>query len=204
MNTQNKQALLVIISSPAGGGKDSAIRRLLKILPNSAKLVTTTSRAKRPRDIEGGDHFFISKEEFEKQLQQGQFLEYNITDNKYYGICKNYFKKLQDNNDIILAPIDVDGKKHFDDLRIPHLSIFLLPNNMDTLRERARRRGGMTEEMIENRIRLGYEEIERAKDYDYKLVNHDGKLDETVDNIAKIIKERLVGKGNIDKKADLS
>jgi guanylate kinase len=187
----NKQALLVIISSPAGGGKDSVIRGLLKILPNSTRLVTTTSRAKRPRDNEGIDYFFISKQDFEEKIKREYFLEYNNCAGNYYGIPKEYFYNLQNKFDVVLTDIDVNGKKHFDDLKIPHISIFLVPDSMDILRERARRRGGMTEEMIEARIRLGYEEIEHAKDYDYKLVNHDGKMNETIDNVAKIIQDRL-------------
>ena len=187
----NKKALLVIISSPAGGGKDSVIRGLLKILPNSIRLITATSRAKRPRDNEGTDYFFISKQDFEEKIKQGYFLEYNNCAGNYYGISNNFLSELQEKYDIILTNIDVNGKKHFDELKIPHLSIFLLPDNMETLRERARRRGGMTEQMIEDRIRLGYEEIERAIDYDYKVVNRDGKISETIDNVAKIIQDHL-------------
>ncbi len=69
------KGLLIIISSPTGGGKDTVIARLLKIFPNSTRLVTTTSRLPRPNDIDGVNYNFISSEEFEKKIKEGYFLE---------------------------------------------------------------------------------------------------------------------------------
>ena len=183
--------LIVIISSPGGGGKDSVIRGLLKIFKKSVKLITITSRAKRPREKEGIDQFFISAEDFEKKLNTDYFVEYNKCAGNYYGTPKKLLTELQNNYEIVFTNIDVNGKKHFDELGIPHLSIFLLPENTEQLRERAVRRGGMTPEMIEERVNLGLEEIANSKTYDYRIVNREGEIDETILKIAEIIKKHL-------------
>ena len=186
-----RQGLIVIISSPGGGGKDSVIRGLIKIFKKSTKLITVTSRAKRPREKEGVDQFFISAEEFEKKLKAGYFVEYNKCAGNYYGTPKKLLAELKNDYEIVFTNIDVNGKRHFDELGIPHLSIFLLPENPEQLRERATRRGGMTSEMIEERVKLGLEEIDKSKTYDYRIVNHEGEIDKTILKIAKIIKKHL-------------
>jgi len=183
--------LLIIISSPAGGGKDAVIKKLLDIFPNSTRIVTTTSRPPRPNDKEGVNYFFVSQKDFEKKISEGYFLEYNNCAGFYYGTPKKYLKNLLAKYKIIFTNIDVNGKRHFDKLGLANFSIFLLPENMEILRERAKRRGGMNKEQIEKRLRIGQEEINHSQDYDYRLVNRDGKLDETVAKIADRIKKRL-------------
>ena len=78
--------LLVVISSPSGGGKDSVINELLKQIPNSVRLVTTTSRDLRPGNKDGVDYFFISKEDFENKIKNDEMVEHNNYVGNYYGI----------------------------------------------------------------------------------------------------------------------
>ncbi len=197
----SKQGLAVIISSPAGGGKDAVIKRLLNIFPRSAKIITATSRRPRPREKNGLNYFFFSRAEFEEKIKQGYFLEYNDCAGNYYGIPRCHLDELTRAHDIVFTNIDVNGKRHFDELGIPHLSIFLLPENMDILRQRARRRQGMTAAMIEDRIRLAQEETAQSAGYDCRLVNYDGRLDETVaqaaDAISRALKKRLAKRSAI-------
>ncbi len=181
--------LLIIISSPTGGGKDAIIARLLKIFPKAARLVTTTSRQPRPSDQEGVTYHFISPAEFETKIKADYFLEYNNMVGNYYGTPKKYLQKLLAENDLVFANLDVNGKQSLDKLGIKHLSIFLLPESLEVLKQRVMKRGGMTNEMIEARLRLGAEEIEKSKDYDYRVTNYEGKLQETAEKIAEIIKD---------------
>ncbi len=183
--------LLVIISSTVGGGKDSVIRGLLNIFPEAARLVTTTTRAPRPGEIDGIDYHFISVTDFLSLVEKNQFVEHNFLANNYYGIQKIHLEEMLERHPIVLVQADVNGKHNLDRLHIPHLSVFLLPENIDILRSRAAARGGMTPEMIEERVQIGLKEIEAAKDYTYSLVNYQGKLAETIENIAKNIQNRL-------------
>lgn len=191
---QNTLGLFVIISSPTGGGKDATIEELLKIFPNSARLVTTTSRVPRPTDQEGVTYHFISREEFEKKINEGYFLEYNNYASNYYGSPREHLMDLLNKHSVVFSNIDVNGKHSMDKLGIKNLAIFLLPESISILEQRVEKRGGLTKDQIAERIKIVAQEIEASKDYDYKLTNYEGKLAETVDNVAKIVQEHLVGK----------
>lgn len=181
------KGLLVIISSPSGGGKDSVINALLKIFSNSSRLVTTTTRPMRPGNIEGVDYFFVSKAEFEDKIMNGEFLEYNNYAGNYYGIEKVRLDTALAENDMVFSQIEVNGKHHLDEARINNLSIFLLPESLEILAERIRKRGGVSEEKLKERLTVAKEEIEQSKDYDFRIVNQDGKFDETVAKISEFI-----------------
>lgn len=188
-----KKQLLVIISSPSGGGKDSVINALIKRLPRTTRLVTTTSRSPRPGNQEGVDYYFISKEKFETKLAAGDFLEHNVYAGNYYGEEKIELERCFQNYDIVLSQIDVTGKHSLDKLGIPHLSIFLAPESLDILRARIEKRGGITPAVIAERLAVAKREIKESADYDYRIVNADGKLEQTIEKIAKIIASRLRG-----------
>ena len=193
------KGLLVVISSPSGGGKDSVINALLKIFKSSTRLVTTTSRPPRPGNKEGVDYYFISTEEFEKRVAAGGFVEHNIYNGNYYGIeKKNLVKTLEDYN-VVLTQIEVNGKHNLNHKGIDHLSIFLLPEDLEILRKRIEKRGGLTPEQIDERIETAKKEIKESTDYDYRIVNKEGKLEETVEEVAQIITKRL----DLDKKASI-
>ena len=190
-----RKGLLVIISSPSGGGKDSVIRALLKHFPNSARLVTTASRPPRPGNREGADYYFISKKEFEEKISRGDFVEHNLYADNYYGTQKRHLDENLQKYDLVLTQIEVNGKHNFDKAGIPHLSIFLLPENLEVLRQRILNRGGITPKVMEERLRIAKKEIEDSKDYNFQIVNFEGKLPETTDKIAKIIKDHLTERG---------
>lgn len=204
MDIKKYMGLLVIISSPTGGGKDAVIARLLKIFPNSARLITTTSRPPRPTDKEGVTYNFISPKDFKDKIKQGYFLEYNNCVGNYYGTPKKYFHDILKKYDLIFSNLDVNGKHSMDKLKIKNLSFFLLPESMDVLKQRAEKRGGMTKTMIQDRIKLAEKEIKKSKNYDYKIKNYEGRLEETADNIAAIIQKHLQNSTAIDKTQDKS
>ncbi len=185
------KGLLIIISSPTGGGKDAVIARLLTMFPNSTRLVTTTSRPPRPTDKEGVTYNFISPADFEAKIKQGYFLEYNNCVGNYYGTPKKYLEDLLNKFTLVFSNIDVNGKHSMDKLEVDNLAFFLLPESMEVLKHRAEKRGGMTDQMIQDRIKLGAEEIAKSKDYDYQITNYEGKLQQTTENIAKIIQNHL-------------
>ncbi|HNU96347.1 MAG TPA: guanylate kinase [Candidatus Magasanikbacteria bacterium] len=181
------KGLLIIISAPSGNGKDAVIEALLKIVPSSTRLITTTSRPPRPGNIEGVDYYFISKEEFENKIKNNEFLEYNFYADNYYGTEKNILENNIKKNKVVFLNIDVNGKHNLDKAKVKNLSIFLLPDSLEILKNRIRQRGGISEELIEERIKTAKYEIENSLDYDYRIVNENGKLDETIDKLAKII-----------------
>jgi len=182
-------SLFVVISSPSGGGKDSVINELIKQLNNSARLVTTTTREPRPGNKDGVDYFFVSREDFEEKIKNIKLVEYNNYAGNYYGIEKEKLENALAEHEIVFTQIEVNGKHNLDRQNIPHLSIFLVPNDLEILADRIRRRGGVTEEVIKKRLEIAKNEIEQSADYDYRIVNKDGDFDQTVANIREIIIE---------------
>lgn len=183
--------LLVVISSPSGGGKDSVINELLKQIPNSVRLITTTSREPRPGNKDGVDYFFVSQEDFENKIKNDEMVEYNNYVGNYYGIEKTKLAEALRNNEVVFTQIEVNGKHNLDRQKIKHLSIFLLPDSLDILAERIRNRKGVSEEKIVERLETAKVEIEKSVDYEYRIVNEDGKFVETVAKIREIIDGKL-------------
>lgn len=188
---QKNTGLLVLISSPSGGGKNTVIKRLLALFPHSAQFTTTTSRAKRPGEQDGADYFFISRQEFEKKKSDRAFLEYNEYAGNWYGTEQIKLEDALAAHDVVFSQADVNGKRGLDDKHVPHLSIFLIPENLENLRRRIAKRGGTTPKDIDKRIAIAAKEIEASKEYDYRIVNKDGEIDETVEKIRKIIEAKL-------------
>lgn len=182
---------LIIISSPSGGGKDSVIRGLINLLPDAVRYLTTTTRPTRPGEKNGVDYHFVTREEFEGMIKNEELIEYNIYADNYYGTEKNRLNELLDNHAIIFSNIEINGKKNFDKAGWKNISIFLLPESLDILKQRIIARGGLTDEVIVKRLETAKKEITESDIYDCKIVNYQGKLDETVANAAKIINERL-------------
>lgn len=190
---------LIVISSPSGGGKDSVIRGLEKILPGSVRFLTTTTRPMRPGEEDGIDYHFVAKDEFERMIRDDELIEFNIYSDNYYGTEKTRLAGLLEKYPIVFSNIEINGKKNFDKTGWENLSIFLLPENMEVLKQRIIARGGLTDEIIAKRLKTAEKEIAESDIYDYKIVNYQGKLDKTIEEAAEIIKRRF----GLDIKNDL-
>ena len=185
------QGLFIIISAPSGGGKDAVIAKLVKRIPNSSRLVTTTSRAPRPGDKEGVNYYFVSLDEFKKKIADGEFIEYNFFAGNYYGTEKKILNQFLSKNKVIFSTTEVNGKHNLDKLKVKNIGVFLMPESVEILKERIERRGGTTPEAIKERLNLAEKEIAESEDYQYHLINKEGALEETVDKIEEIVKKEL-------------
>ncbi|MFH1286359.1 MAG: RluA family pseudouridine synthase [Candidatus Magasanikbacteria bacterium] len=190
--TKKKKGRFILISAPSGGGKNVTIRELLKRLPGSVQLVTTTSRKKRKEDKEGVDYYFISREEFEKKIGVGDFVEFNEYNHNLYGTEWRHLNETRENNDIVFSQAEVNGKHNLDAEGISHVSIFLLPESIDILKTRIRKRGGVTDESLEKRMKIAEREVEESADYDLRMVNKEGKLNETVESIVTYLNDTIL------------
>ena len=181
--------LLVVISAPSGGGKDSVIKALTKRIPHSARCLTTTTRPPRPGNVEGVDYHFVSEQEFLDKISRGELVEYNNYAGNYYGTEKAVLSHALETYDVVYTQVEVNGKKSFDRLHIPHLAIFLMPENLEVLRERIIARGGVTREQLDERLHIAEQQIAEAGIYDLEIMNEQGKFEETVDRLVAVIEE---------------
>ena len=186
---------IVVISGPSGSGKNTILQELLKTVKNSARVTTATTREKRAGEKEGVDYYFLSKEDFKKEIQSGGILEYRYVpkSDTYYGTYKKAFEKRQNEDKTLFCQMDIVGakymKKHF-----KALCIFILPESLEILEERIRQRGSFTEDDLAERLKLAKKEIqEDSKFYDYILTNKNGELQKSVENFIEILKkERFI------------
>ena len=185
----NKQGKIILISGPSGVGKKTIID-LLKTNENLnlSYSISYTTREKRKTEINGKDYFFISVEEFKQKIKNGDFLEYAVFCNNYYGTDKNQVISMINNGFNVILEIEVQGAKNVLNI-IPKnsiISIFILPPNIEELVKRLMQRNTENIDEIKNRISKAESEINEKTMYQYNIINDN--VNEVVNKIAKIIK----------------
>jgi guanylate kinase len=188
----NPRGTLVVISAPSGGGKNAIIRELLKLFPGSTRFVTTTTRLPREGERSGIDYHFVSEQNFKQMIEDGAFIEYNFYAGNYYGSEKIKLEETLNTSSLVFAPLDINGKKQLDSVNFFHISIFLLPEDLNILKNRIVHRGGLTAEEISARMNLADDEIAEAKKYDLSVINPDGNMHEAVAQIQQFLEGRLL------------
>lgn len=181
------KGLLVIISSPSGGGKTSIIQKILQKYPEQyAYSISATTRKPRPGETDGKDYFFLSEEQFRKDIENDLFLEYENVHGYLYGTPKTYIEKCIDEGRYVLLDIDVNGALRVAD-NYPErtITIFVSPPSMDLLIERLKNRKTDSAGEINRRLKRIPLEVEKAKQFDHILIND--KLDTTVEQVVRIV-----------------
>ncbi len=170
---------LIVMSGPSGSGKDSICNRLREYNDNFWVSISCTTRTPRKGEEEGIDYFFKSKEEFEKMIEEDDFLEYAMYNNQYYGTPKSKINQYLDSGKDVILVIEVQGAlkiKH----RIPEaVFIFIMPPTMKDLIYRLKKRGTETNDKILSRFKEAYKEINELSKYNYVVVNDE------IDNAAR-------------------
>jgi guanylate kinase len=184
-----KQGLLVIISAPSGAGKDTVINRLLKALPDAAIYVTATSRPPRAGEVHGQDYYFFGPERFRELIEEGRFLEWSMVHDDFKGVRKDALAETLLEHPIVIVKPDPQGMRKLKAVLPEVLTIFIMPPSIDSLRKRLTARGSETADGLELRLRNAVIEMAAAPEYDYVVVNEDGKIDATVEKIKRIILE---------------
>jgi len=183
---------LVVISGPAGVGKTTVVKALLKIYPKLRPTVTYTTRQKRVKSTEDKIMHYVSIEEFERRRDNNEFLEWALVHGDYYGTHKVETEELLQNYPVILN-IDVQGAKQVKQLFEDRVvTIFLLPESHEQIVDHIIKRGEMTEGSFQERLRSAEHELSHQDYFDYMIVNHEGKLNETIDQITAILRPRLI------------
>jgi guanylate kinase len=182
-------AMLVIISGPSGVGKDTIIDalRLRAHDPEYHYVVTCTTRARRPGEVDGVDYNFMKPEAFAEIRAAGGFLEANEVHGNWYGTPRSQVREaLMAGRDVILK-IDVQGAQVVKGKVPGALLIFLIPPSLEDLFQRLRSRATETADELEVRQRNAAIELARQEDYDYVVTNETGQVERTAERIDEII-----------------
>ena len=157
--------MLFVLSAPSGTGKTTVADRLLKSCPKVKRIITTTTRPRREGEVQGVDYIFIDREEFERKIEEGYFLEYANVYGHYYGTPKDQVLKNEEEGIDSLPVIDVQGAKKIKDAYPESVLIFLMPPSIEELRRRLLGRG-YGRENLEQRLQKAEEEIACARHFD--------------------------------------
>lgn len=182
--------ILFIIASPSGGGKSTICKELLRTDPHLAFSVSYTSRPPRPQERDGIDYHFVSREQFQEKVQRGDFLEWAIYVDNYYGTERAATRAVIESGRDILLDIDIQGGDSIKSAMPECVRIFILPPSRDRLCQRLRDRGTNTPEDLAKRLQTASREVLKAAEYDYMVVND--SLEDAVTGVRTIIAaERL-------------
>ena len=163
---------LYVVSGPSGAGK-STVCKLVRERLGINLSISATSRKPRNGEQEGVDYFFITAEEFERKIKNGDFLEYANVHGNYYGTLKEVVESNLNKGLNVILEIDVQGALIAKEKKKDAVLVFFRTKDMETLEKRLRNRNTDTEEVIQTRLKNALKELEYEKKYDYTIINND-------------------------------
>jgi guanylate kinase len=170
----NYRRFVVVISGPSGAGKSSFVKALLR--GNGADLVysvSATTRPKRAHEVEGKDYFFLTRDEFQRRIDAGDFVEHAEVHGEMYGTLRSQIERVLESGRNVLLDVDVQGGQAVRRVYPDALLIFVLPPSIEDLEARLRARGTDSEDRIKVRLENAQREIALMREYDYAVVNDD-------------------------------
>lgn len=182
-----RQPLLIVISGPAGVGKDSLIQRMMERGYPVHFVVTATDRPPRAGEVHGIDYFFLTTEEFLRMEREGELLEHAIVYEQHKGVPKQQIRKALASGKDVIMRVDVQGAATIRRMVPEATMIFMTTFSEEELEKRLCARGGDSPEQLEKRLAIAREEMKWLPEFDYVVVNRNGELDQAVDDVAAIV-----------------
>lgn len=179
------RGLLVVISSPSGGGKTTICRGLMKNHKDYMFSVSATTRNPRTGEKHGKDYYFLTEKEFKQKVKSGQLAEWACVHNYYYGTLKRFTDLAQKTKRIVLFDVDVQGGASLKEKYPDAVLIFLLPPTLSELKRRLRGRKTDLPEEMKKRLGAALKEMRFVTKYDYVVINK--KIDQSVKEVEEII-----------------
>jgi guanylate kinase len=182
------QPLLIVISGPSGVGKDTIARAVIDNRPDSFYfVVTATTRPPRINEVHGVDYYFVSNDEFARMIDENELLEYAVVYNDFKGIPKQHIREALSSGKDVIMRVDVQGAATIRKLLPNAIRVFLTTESESELISRLIERKSEAPEDLSLRIATARQEMRRIQEFDYWVVNREGKLDEAVQHILSII-----------------
>ena len=191
--TSEKKGMMIVLSSPSGAGKTTLAKKIKKNNNNFSISISHTTRQPRPNEVHGYDYYFVKKLEFDNLVKNKSFYEYALIFGNYYGTLRDPVINLLSKNKNILFDIDWQGTQQLKKIKnLPLITIFIIPPNIQSLKERLLQRSQNNNQIVEQRMSKFKEELSHWNEYDYVVVNDD--LENCYKKILKIIDAEKKGK----------
>jgi guanylate kinase len=188
--------VLLVLSAPSGGGKTSIAKKLLQVRKDLGYSVSATTRATRNGERDGQDYHFLSREEFERRRDQGEFLEWAEYGAQLYGTLKREIDRIFGEGRHAVLDIEIEGARQIRKNFSNSLEVFVLPPSAEVLVERLTRRNTENPELVRKRLIRASDELAAVAEYDYAVVNED--LNTVVEQVSAILdgkaEDRLVSR----------
>ena len=169
-----RRGMMFVLSSPSGAGKTTLSRMLTEAIPGLRMSVSTTTRAKRPGEVEGRDYHFVDKTRFEEMVKRGELLEWATVFDNRYGTPKAPVEAALSAGQDVLFDIDWQGTQQLrEKARADVVSVFILPPSAADLEKRLRSRAQDSAGVIRRRMSRASHEMSHWAEYDYIVINHD-------------------------------
>ncbi len=179
---------IIIIVAPSGTGKSTLLKMIFNEFPSLLWSVSTTTREKRPGELEGKDYFYTSKDKFESMIKHNEFIEWAKVHGNYYGTSRAYLSKVISEGNIVVCDLDVQGTDSMIQNFPDHTrAIFIEPPSIETLRLRLRKRATDDTGVINTRVNNAKSELLRKHDFHYLVKNDD--LDSAYEQLRSIFRE---------------
>ena len=185
-----------IISAPSGSGKTTLVSQLMAKESNLEFSISCTTRKPRGQEEDGKEYFFISREEFERRIEAGEFLEWAKVFDNYYGTSRQELARAEGLGKDLVLDIDVQGARQLKEQIAGAVSIFILAPSRTELEQRLRSRSEDSDAVIRRRIEEAAAEIRNYSAYDYVIVND--RVDESARNLRSIIRAERVRRQRMD------
>jgi guanylate kinase len=188
--TSARRGRLFVCAAPSGAGKTSLVRALMDADPSLRFSISVTTRPRRPKEVDGHDYHFISREEFERMSRAGELLEHAQVFDNYYGTPRRQAEEALARGEDLILEIDWQGAQQVRRAMPECVSIFILPPSRAALEERLRNRGTDSDEVIARRLQDAVADMTHWKDFDYVIVN------DTFGHALRDLKAIVAGRGD--------
>lgn len=179
--------LLIVLSGPSGVGKDAVLTRMRKLACPFHYVVTATTRSRRALEKDGVDYHFLSQEEFQRMIDEGQFLEWARVYGNCYGVPKAEISQALSAGMDVVVKVDVQGAATIKSILSEAVFVFLMPPSMEELEARLRRRHSESSSELTLRLARAKEETGSLALFDYVLTSHEGRIDDVISQIKAIV-----------------
>ncbi len=178
--------VLFIISAPSGAGKTTLISALSNKVPGLVYSISHTTRAPRGDEKNGREYFFTSVLDFKKGIEQGQWAEWALVHDNYYGTSARFLDQAMEEGCFIILDIDVQGAAQIKEKYPGAVTVFILPPSGEALKERLIKRGTDTDEVIQKRLINAIKEIGQQDKFEHIIIND--RLEDALSQLESIIK----------------
>lgn len=182
-----RKGFIFVLSGPSGVGKDAIISRLKDYNLPWHFAITATTRPKRWNETNGVDYFFISQRQFQSMIDNSEFLEWAKVYQHFYGVPKNPIYQAVSEGRHVLIKVDVQGAETIRKLVPDVILIFLSPPSLTELAKRLTKRNTDSEDALKVRLATAHREMKESYGFHHKIINHDGRLDDTATQILQIV-----------------